>query len=600
MAVSDQEIRDFFAANPDATAEQVYQGMVQYNVSPEQLSRATGIDINRVRQEFLNQSIAQSTAGNVNQSIAHSTAGNVPDEAIRNFFAVNPNASEEQVYQAMQQFGVRPEQLARATGLDPARVNRQFGYQQALAGVTPGNATDEAIRAYMAYNPNIDPSILRAKMNEFGVTPEQFARAMGQTYQQTTAQNIPTGQAGFEQATQEGLDQVTQTLRGAQTEARAALDPAMEEVARLYNLNIDDLRQAGTQARGDIERTFGSAGEMIQPYQQAGTTALQQELALSGALGRDAFNQAYQESPYVQFLREQGERSTLAGAAATGGLGGGRVQQELVRFGQGLASQGLQQQIQNLRSLSGQGLQAAGAGADIQTGMGTNLANLGMNTAQNISGQRGALAGERSQYGTNLANLATSTGTNIANAQGTAAQNIAQQRARAGELLAAQIGGATAGLEGYALNQGNALASLLGGYGQTGLNLQQTYTADQIAAMQNAANQQAMSAEDLAALQASLLAGQKYRAAPQTSYTGIVNNALNAAAMGYQLGGGNQGWQPSNAVNTVGPTLQGYGARTTIPTGQVSTGIPGYPSFNVLNSTNLASALGGTYRFYGG
>jgi hypothetical protein len=588
MAVSDQEIRDFFAANPDATAEQVYQGMVQYNVSPEQLSRATGIDINRVRQEFLNQSVAQSTAGNV------------PDEAIRNFFAVNPNASEEQVYQAMQQFGVRPEQLARATGLDPARVTRQFGYQQALAGVTPGNATDEAIRAYMAYNPNIDPSILRAKMDEYGVTPEQFARAMGQTYQQTTAQNIPTGQAGFEQSMQEGLDQVTQTLRGAQTEAKGYLDPAMEEVARLYNLNIDDLRQAGTQARGDIERTFGSAGEMIQPYQQAGTTALQQELALSGALGRDAFNQAYQESPYVQFLREQGERSTLAGAAATGGLGGGRVQQELVRFGQGLASQGLQQQIQNLRSLSGQGLQAAGTGAGIQTSMGTNLASLGMNTAQNISGQRGALAGERSQYGTNLANLATSTGTNIANAQGTAARDVAQQRARAGELLAAQIGGATTGLEGYALNQGNALASLLGGYGQTGLNLQQTYTADQIAAMQNAANQRAMSAEELAARQSGLLAGQQYTPTPQTNYGQMIGNALNSAALGYQLGGGNQGQQSSGFANTVGPTLQGYGARTTIPTGQVSTGIPGYPSFNVLNPTNLASALGGTYRFYGG
>ena len=588
MAVSDQEIRDFFAANPDATAEQVYQGMVQYNVSPEQLSRATGIDINRVRQEFLNQSVAQSTAGNV------------PDEAIRNFFAVNPNASEEQVYQAMQQFGVRPEQLARATGLDPARVNRQFGYQQALAGVTPGNATDEAIRAYMAYNPNIDPSILRAKMDEYGVTPEQFARAMGQTYQQTTAQNIPTGQAGFEQSMQEGLDQVTQTLRGAQTEAKGYLDPAMEEVARLYNLNIDDLRQAGTQARGDIERTFGSAGEMIQPYQQAGTTALQQELALSGALGRDAFNQAYQESPYVQFLREQGERSTLAGAAATGGLGGGRVQQELVRFGQGLASQGLQQQIQNLRSLSGQGLQAAGTGAGIQTSMGTNLASLGMNTAQNISGQRGALAGERSQYGTNLANLATSTGTNIANAQGTAARDVAQQRARAGELLAAQIGGATTGLEGYALNQGNALASLLGGYGQTGLNLQQTYTADQIAAMQNAANQRAMSAEELAARQSGLLAGQQYTPTPQTNYGQMIGNALNSAALGYQLGGGNQGQQSSGFANTVGPTLQGYGARTTIPTGQVSTGIPGYPSFNALNPTNLASALGGTYRFYGG
>jgi hypothetical protein len=586
MAVSDQEIRDFFAANPDATPEQVYQGMVQYNVSPEQLSRATGIDINRVRQEFLNQSVAQSTPGNV------------PDEAIRNFFAVNPNATAEQVYQAMQQFGVRPEQLSRATGLDPNRSTLEYGYQGALAGVTPGNATDEAIRAYMYYNPNIDPSILRAKMNEFGVTPEQFARAMGQTYQKTTAANIPTGQAGFEQSIQEGEDKVISTLRNAQTEAKGYLDPAMEEVARLYNLNIDDLRQAGTQARGDIERTFGSAGQMIQPYQQAGTTALQQELALSGALGRDAFNEAYQESPYVQFLREQGERSTLAGAAATGGLGGGRVQQELVRFGQGLASQGLQQQIQNLRALSGQGLQAAGAGADIQTGMGTNLANLGMSSAQNVAGQRQNLAGERSQYGTNLANLATGTGTNIANVQGTAAQNIAQQRARAGELLAAQLAGASTGLQNYALNQSTDLSNLLRQYGQTGLNLQQTYTADQIAAMQDAANRQGMSLEDLAARQSGLLAGQEYTPTPQTNYSQMAGNALNAASLGYQLGGGNQGWQPSNAVNTAGPTQSGYSVRPV--TGTVSTGIPGQPSFNVLNPTNLASALGGTYRFYGG
>jgi hypothetical protein len=586
MAVSDQEIRDFFAANPDATPEQVYQGMVQYNVSPEQLSRATGIDINRVRQEFLNQSVAQSTPGNV------------PDEAIRNFFAVNPNATAEQVYQAMQQFGVRPEQLSRATGLDPNRSTLEYGYQGALAGVTPGNATDEAIRAYMYYNPNIDPSILRAKMNEFGVTPEQFARAMGQTYQKTTAANIPTGQAGFEQSIQEGEDKVISTLRNAQTEAKGYLDPAMEEVARLYNLNIDDLRQAGTQARGDIERTFGSAGQMIQPYQQAGTTALQQELALSGALGRDAFNEAYQESPYVQFLREQGERSTLAGAAATGGLGGGRVQQELVRFGQGLASQGLQQQIQNLRALSGQGFQAAGAGADIQTGMGTNLANLGMSSAQNVAGQRQNLAGERSQYGTNLANLATGTGTNIANVQGTAAQNIAQQRARAGELLAAQLAGASTGLQNYALNQSTDLSNLLRQYGQTGLNLQQTYTADQIAAMQDAANRQGMSLEDLAARQSGLLAGQEYTPTPQTNYSQMAGNALNAASLGYQLGGGNQGWQPSNAVNTAGPTQSGYSVRPV--TGTVSTGIPGQPSFNVLNPTNLASALGGTYRFYGG
>jgi len=588
MAVTNQEIQAWFAQNPNATAEQVYQGMIQYGVSPQQLSEAINIPLPQVLDAYNKQRL---------QEVVNSAVPNqATDEQIRAYMELNPGVTAQRVYQDMVRYGVSPQQFSQATGIPLDRVAQEYAAQQAAV--------------------------------------------------------TPTGLVGFEQATTQGVGQASDTLRQAQEQAQGQLQTGYEDVARMYNLNIDDLRQASQQAqgqigqsmdvtrglvgqnitgleqagqlaRGDIERTFGQAGELFTPYQQAGTTALQRQLALSGALGSDAFNQAYQESPYIRFLREQGERSTLAGAAATGGLGGGRVQQELVRFGQGLASQGLQQQIENLSNLTGVGYNAASGGANILTGMGSNLANIGMGvagdvanqrtnlanleqqygtnianlltgTARDVTGQRSTIAQERSGLGTNLANLTTSTGTNIANLQAQAAQNIASQRARAGEILASQIGSAATGLGNLSVDQGNALSNILSQYGTAGLNLSRGYTADQIAAIQAAANQEAMSQKDLAARQASLLAGQQYNPAPQTDYTGIVNNALNAAAMGYDLGGMMTGGQ-RNYTPSFGPFPNSLGGYRASPAqlGTVSTGIPGQPSFNVFNPTTQAFRLAG-------
>jgi len=555
--VTDEQIRQWLADNPQATDEQVLLAMKQYQVSPEQIARATGTNI-----------------GDVNQRI---------DAQINQYLANNPQASDAQIYQTMNQFGITPEQVARAQ--------------------------------------NVSVESIMPRIN--AVIEQQSLAPVGQT---------PTGVRGFEAAANRGMNQAIATQQAAQQAARGDLSAGMQEVARLYGLNLDDLRAAqqaaqgsltqamqtgrglygeniagiqaaGERARGDLQNYMGQAAGLFQPYQQAGTQALQQQLALSGALGQDAFNQAYQESPYVRFLREQGERSTLAGAAATGGLGGGRVQQELVRFGQGLASQGLQQQIGNLGNLSGIGLNAAGSGANILTGLGTNLANLGTGTAQSVAGQRENLAGLESQFGTNLANLATGTaqniagqrqnlagaqgqyaanlanmglqtGGNIANLQYGTAADIANQRMQAGQLLAGQVGTAAAGLGNLASAQGNYLSDILNRYGTAGLGLAQGYTQDQINAFQQAAENQAASQQGFAVNQANMLAGQPFAQMQPFSYGQAAGNALNAAALGYQLGGGNLGV-------------------TTRPT-QVSGTAPGYAMpLSALNSSWLSSALAG-------
>lgn len=562
------QIRNWVAQNPAATQAQIESAMQTYGVSPQKVALALGNQslqnapaaVQAAQQQFSQAEQAfQGVIGRVGTASRDPMAGQVADWQVQQFLQNNPNLTDAQVLDAMVQYGVTPAQMARATGVD-------------INTITPRIAAVEQARA----------------------TAADTARRQ--------ADPPPTGLIGYEQAAERGVQQATQTLQGAQTQARGELTAGMEAVAKLYGLNIDDLRAAeqqargdlgqamgvqrglfgeniagigaaGERARGDLERLYGQAGQMFAPYQQAGTSALQQQLALSGALGQDAFNQAYQESPYVRFLREQGERSTLAGAAATGGLGGGRVQQELVRFGQGLAGQGLQQQIENLRNLSGMGFQAAGGGAEIATGLGTNLANLGTTTAQNLAaqraalagvegqygtnlanlatgtaqgvvGQRGALAGERSQFGTNLANLTTTTGTNIANLQSQLGANVAQQRARAGELLAGQVGGTAADLGNLATAQGSNLANLISQYGTAGLNLSQGYTADQIAAYQNALDQEAAAQQGYGTNIANLLSGQPFAQQQPFSYGGAIGNALNAAALGYDLAG-NQFTRPT-------------------------------------------------------
>ena len=91
-----------------------------------------------------------------------------------------------------------------------------------------------------------------------------------------------------------------------------------------------------------IEARVNQAGQTLSPYTQGGNQAFGLQSALSGAMGPEAQRQAfanYNESPEVAYQREMGERAITRNAAATGGLGGGRVQQELQRHAIGLAQQ---------------------------------------------------------------------------------------------------------------------------------------------------------------------------------------------------------------------------------------------------------------------
>ena len=364
---------------------------------------------------------------------------------------------------------------------------------------------------------------------------------------------------------------------------RGGIGQARQDIMQGTQTGIGALQQALGGARADIESGFQRAEGMFDPYAQAGGQALQQQLALSGALGPEAFQQAYQESPQMQFLREQGERAALRTAAARGGLGGGRVMQELARYGTGLASQDLQNQIANLQALSAQGLGARGSAANIATGGAQQLANLGV-----LGGTSGLQAA--TQQGTQLANLAQQLGvresdlltglgagrSNIALGIGTRAADLAAQtglnvagmRTRAGEQAERMFGEVSQGLSGLQREQAIGTQNLIAN---------QTDYINRLTQAAAAGNAQAQT--ELARMQANINMGigSNLAGVPPAQFTPLPNMAgsiIEGAALGIDL------------AKELNPSVSA----------PVSTSSPAYLAPSQMNMSALP---GGAYQNYG-
>ncbi len=138
---------------------------------------------------------------------------------------------------------------------------------------------------------------------------------------------------------------------------------------------------------------FQEAKGMLDPYIQGGLPAFQRQQALSGALGAEAQEQAYQqfrESPGVAWQRAQGMRGIEAGLAQTGRGGGTRLR-AMGEFNQNLALQDFGNQFNRLGSLTGVGLTAAraltGAGAASAAGQAQTTMQAGQARAGGVLGR---------------------------------------------------------------------------------------------------------------------------------------------------------------------------------------------------------------------
>lgn len=142
--------------------------------------------------------------------------------------------------------------------------------------------------------------------------------------------------------------------------------------------NAANIQSSSAQAGiAEQQRQFDAIQKLLQPYVSAGTGALtvQQNLAgLNGTAAEQKAIQAIQSSPTFTAALDQGQKSILSNAAATGGLRGGNVQAALAQFSPQLLAQAISDKYSQLGAMSSLGQNAA-----------TGVGNAGMSTGSSIA-----------------------------------------------------------------------------------------------------------------------------------------------------------------------------------------------------------------------
>ncbi len=268
---------------------------------------------------------------------------------------------------------------------------------------------------------------------------------------------IPTGLAGSEEALQRAL-----------SGSLASLGLGTEDALRI-------LSQGGNATLGNINTGMTNATAKISPFTTTGTNANNLMAALSGASGNPAQSAAFadfQTSPLVQFLQQQGEQGVLRNASALGGLGGGGIQKDLMRFNQGLASTELDKTFGRLDTLANRGFTGAQTEADLidrATGRSSNLLGDFAKTGAGLRQNEGQVGSSLiSNFGANQAAGRTRAGENIAGGISDTTSALAALREKQGTGVSEILDKATGNISNLlaGLGQGNqasqqALAELL-------------------------------------------------------------------------------------------------------------------------------------------
>lgn len=143
------------------------------------------------------------------------------------------------------------------------------------------------------------------------------------------------------------------------------------------------------KAAGIYGDVFNQQKQAIQPYQKFGTDAMGRLSSIygfgPGGSGQPDFS-AISDSPEYQFALQQGQRQVDNGAASRGMAFSGRNIKDTMRFGQGLASQQMQNYLNRLQGFTGIGQNAL---AQFMNASGTYGANAG-NAAIGVGEARAA------------------------------------------------------------------------------------------------------------------------------------------------------------------------------------------------------------------
>lgn len=136
-------------------------------------------------------------------------------------------------------------------------------------------------------------------------------------------------------------------------------------------------------------RQFDETSGLLRPYVEAGSPALEAQMALTGLRGDEAQSAAIsnlERSPQFDALVRQGEEAMLQQAAATGGLRGGNIQGALAQFRPQMLSNLIESQYSRLGGLTNLGQSSAARQAAAGQANAGNIAQLLQQSGQASAG----------------------------------------------------------------------------------------------------------------------------------------------------------------------------------------------------------------------
>jgi hypothetical protein len=136
------------------------------------------------------------------------------------------------------------------------------------------------------------------------------------------------------------------------------------------------------------KKNFDTASGNLSPFVNNGVGASNLLASAYGLNGNPALSQGaleqFQKSPDYQFALKGGSDALDNSAASKGGLLGGNQIRAQTEYGQGLATQNLQNYLTRLTGMSGQGIQAGGYLGQLGTNLGTGVSGQLGSTANNM------------------------------------------------------------------------------------------------------------------------------------------------------------------------------------------------------------------------
>ena len=307
---------------------------------------------------------------------------------------------------------------------------------------------------------------IRNEINE-SVEGQQYDNSQGlveadeDAFNETAQYGLSGSEAALESSLRAALGLIESSAMTARDDLTSGRDLSNSEYQRALAQATGTMNTAYTDGRRD----FATAQEYYDQFANSGNRAFQQMADYTGASGVDAQQaayDAYRASPGQNYLVQQAEQASLRNAAATGGLGGGRVQQELQTQAMGLAQQDFANSFDRLGRIADTGQQATAAQSNLQQQMGANRMNQGINLS-NLQTQAGAaVAGNQYGTGANMANIASNAGTNASNNVMNTGQLLSGGRTRAGELIANNLTGQANVMANTINQQGVNLSNMTG------------------------------------------------------------------------------------------------------------------------------------------